>query len=147
MIKGFLSSKSLPAVLIITILLIRVVTVFIIGGVPCMDHAYLYEAHTIINFPGRVSIYLAPFYGILLYGFFKICGSLLLASSVIYILFSTGVAWMAYLILKEIFDRRTGLIALLLMFFLPNLTVAVAGFANTSTVSLFFILASLYILI
>ena len=53
----------------------------------------------------------------------------------------------ANLILEKITSRRTGMIALLILLFLPNLTVAIAGYSHTLTVGVFFVLVSIYLII
>ncbi len=144
--KQFNYKSNLLLILSIT-LLVRIITVFLIGKIPCMDFSYWNEANNILNGSSKQPIYLVPSYGFLLYFLNKVLGSLFLASSICYVLFSFCIALLMYLIAKVMFNERTATITLLLITFMPNLTVAVAGYSHTSTVSLAFILSALYVLI
>lgn len=134
-------------ILLFVTLIVRVLTVFLIAKVPCMDSQYLDQATRFLNEVGSTSISLTPLYGILLYFLNSVFDSLFLASSICYISFSLSISIIMYLIAKELFNERSAIITLLIMILLPNLTVAVAGYSHTPTVSLALILFSAYILV
>ncbi len=142
-----LSHNKKVFILLFATLIVRVLTVFIIGKTPCMDPNYLAQANHIINSVGKVDIYITPSYGFLLYFINIFTKSLFLSSSIIYIFFSFGISLMAYFVAKELFNEKTGIVALILLLFFPCITVAVAGYSHTSIVSSFFILLSIYTLV
>ncbi len=139
-------NKKIFSLLFLT-LVIRILTVFIIGKTPCMDITYFAQADRILHSAGKVDIYITPSYGFILYFLNIIFHSLYISSAVVYILFSFGAALMSWLIARDLFDERSGLLTLLLLLFFPNLTVAVAGYSHTVVVSSFFILLGVYILL
>lgn len=137
----------LPVILLVITFLVRLFTVLLIGKIPCMDNEYLVEAGKLLDDANRHPIGLAPSYGILLYALHAITGSLFISSSFCYVIGSFLVSLFAFLIAKAIFNERTGIIVLSLMIFIPNLTVAVAGYSHTPIVGLAFLMAAIYILV
>lgn len=140
-------SYFLPSFLLIITFLVRCLTVVLIGKIPCMDQEYLVEASRLLDDPGRHPIGLAPSYGILLYGLNAFTSNLFVASSICYVISSFLVSLFAYLIARTIFNEKTGLIVLGLMIFIPNLTVAIAGYSHTPVVGLAFLMCAAYILL
>lgn len=136
----------LPLLLIITCL-VRFLTVFLIGKVPCMDQEYLVEASRLLDDTHRHPIGLAPSYGILLYGLNSVTGSIFMASSICYVIGSFLVSLFSYLIARTIFNEKTALIVLGLLIFIPNLTVAIAGYSHTPVVGLALLMCAAYILL
>jgi 4-amino-4-deoxy-L-arabinose transferase-like glycosyltransferase len=128
-------------------LLIRIVTVLYIGKIPCMDPQYYRQAYGLFNLKGKIDLFITPSYGILLYIAQSLLKSPFLASAILYILFSFGSSVMSYLLASKLFNQKTGEVLLVLGLFLPNFTTAVAGYSHTTTVSAFFILTALYILV
>lgn len=133
--------------LLLATLVIRIITVVYIGKTPCMDYQYYSQAYRLINFRGKIDLFITPSYGFLLYLAQAIVKSPFWASAIVYILFSFGASLLSYLLAQKLFNQKTAELMLLLGLFMPNFTTAVAGYSHTTTVSAFFILAALYAIV
>lgn len=129
--------------LIILSLIVRIITVLLIGKEACMEPSYLYQGQQI--FQGNAeTLYLSSLYSILVYLLTSLFGSLFIASAVIFIVGSTTVSIMLYLICTHLFDKKVAMYALFFAIFLPNLTVAISGFAHSVILGTALDLAAIY---
>ena len=116
--------------ILLSIIIIRIITILLIGKIPLMDPDYLIAGKQI--FSGDVTqLRLTPAYAIIIYLLDNITKDLFVASSMIFIFSSVLISVMVYLICKEIYDKDTAKIALILSIFFPNISVAVSGYSHT----------------
>lgn len=134
------------AQLILLSLLVRIITIFLIGKTPCMEPSYLFQGEQIFKGTAEI-LYLSSLYAIVVYVLTLLTGSLFTASALIFILGSTLTSVMIYLIAKHFFGEKTGAYALLFAIFLPNLTVAISGFAHSVILGTALDLSAIYFLL
>ncbi|MHB8258886.1 MAG: hypothetical protein ACYDCN_09605 [Bacteroidia bacterium] len=132
--------------LLVLTLLVRIFTVYYVGKFPCMEASYFEEAKQLFSDSDKINLFYPPAYPILLVLFQNILSSEILSSWWVYIFFSSFTSLILYLLIKEMFDENISLIAIILLIFLPNISVAVAGYSHTLTVGSFFLISYFYFL-
>lgn len=141
MLRKILLNKL--TVLLVLTLVVRILCVFIIGKVPCMESDYLSEGKNIVDGTSCV-IYLSPLYSVLVYSLSILFDSIFYASSLIFIVSSTLVSYYIYSICKLWFNEQAANTSLLFALFIPNLTVSIAGYSHSVILGIALELAALF---
>jgi len=132
-------------------LLLRVVLVVLtqnIGGTASLDGS-TYHSIAMNLLAGRgfsqdgvnPTLFVAPLYPFLLAGTYALAGVHPLLIELLQVLFGTASAWLAWLITRALFGRVPGLIAFVLVLFLPELMVINTYFYTESLFIFLFLLA------
>lgn len=127
-------SQLYLALILILIFIVRLTTILVLRHTPCMENDYLIEGLDILS--GRESsMRVSPTYSILVAILFNITGSLFVSSLLIFVVFSVLMAWYVYNWVLNNFGHSSAIIALIFLCFLPNTSIAVAGYSHTIVAS------------
>jgi len=123
--------------------LINIITVSIIDKIPCMEPNYLNQGINILKIE-KTDINLSPLYSILIASLFNLTESLLIATSLTFVFFSTLMAYFVYKFTELNYGKGPGIIALILLFFFPISSVSIIGYSHSVIVSAAFLFGFIY---
>lgn len=111
---------------------------------PDLEPNYIVTAQALFERSGIAASYFPIPYPILLYGVHLAVRNWVLASHVLYVVFSTAMGVSAYAIAQSLYDRSVARHALALSAVMPNYTAAVVGYSHTPVVADGFLTLALY---